>query len=1016
MVLRPVLLLALICAVPARAGTVVIDGELWRALQPPEEPKPVPGPGPRAVRRDVVLEPVADGVRVRVRWRVHADEPGWLDARLAGPAVRIERVTWRGGPVAVASQADGHHLTVWVDRDGEVELEAVVLGDPTRAPLPIELLAAAAGRVDVRGTTLDPRIEGAVRGRDAFWTGEGTLALQLLDEAPVAARTTLAVAQVGMGLTVGDAELEGRARVQWQVRQGALERVSFRTVGLGADVRVTGSDISSWQRVGDRIEVELRQPEKHLVTLEVAWSDAVPAGDEARLVLPVILPDDAWRTETVVQLARDGEVEVVPELQGVEAAASSTLPSWAGGLVVGTPTASYRAKGAPSGSLSLLRFQPVEQPAAVVDIASYTVATNADGHLLGRAHFTIRNERASHLRVIPPPGTKLLALQVGGQPVVPGRDDGPGWLVPLVRSVETVEGLLSFPVEVIVIGEVGAWDAREQRLLELVRVDAPVAVSRLTLYLPPGYESRLDVGEEQVVADFTEGETITYGYAVGDVAVAQVDLAFQDAVGAWMRNDFDEAQAQLDKLREMGAETENVRRLQSNLDVIDGKDANGDDAMARRVKDQARARAVDEEREQEEELKKAEEAYNAGDYASASSSYGKALEIGEKLDKLEQSEAVEVDVRNVVASSGMLQAKEAEKSKQKVAPSRSTATTSPATGSEATEATGAFDTDIASGEYRVEITKQQITILEDTVLEGSVALDDSEYLQNIPAGRTFESVVQTVPGVVTSGDSGGEAYWQDEDGAPDEPEEEPVPVAAPEPKPAPDAPDVDRMAYATEDVEVLALRRRGISLPRLPAPDPPPPPVDADQLRRDVHGAYKAGLLVQSEVELEPAQQACVQGHLASLRALDGVAAAAQTTLSSAGIDAATADHERAKLSLAATKAAEAFAALEACTLSDSFAGASTVETAYIVDGRGPGSAGRSRGERGRAYGAKAPAATTIDVMSDEEAPPAVYAAAMTVLVPAIGEAVRYQQLLLPSDATFAVEVRAISKDPRRNR
>ena len=48
-------------------------------------------------------------------------------------------------------------------------------------------------------------------------------------------------------------------------------------------------------------------------------------------------------------------------------------------------------------------------------------------------------------------------------------------------------------------------------------LDAPIAGSRLTLHLPPGYRSRKRPGDGDVVAAFTRGEGITYGLGVGEV-------------------------------------------------------------------------------------------------------------------------------------------------------------------------------------------------------------------------------------------------------------------------------------------------------------------------------------------------------------------------------------------------------------------------------------------------------------------------------------------------------------------
>ncbi|MCA9638630.1 MAG: hypothetical protein KC420_21520, partial [Myxococcales bacterium] len=281
----------------------------------------------------------------------------------------------------------------------------------------------------------------------------------------------------------------------------------------------------------------------------------------------------------------------------------------------------------------------------VVDVAGITIAASREGRVLMRAHYEVRNERAAHLRITPPPGMKILGARVAGETALPARGPDGAWLIPLKRSIETVKGALSFAVEVTLLGDGDPSKRREQRELPLPRVSAPVAVTRLTLHLPPGYTSRLDPGDGDVVDGFTRGEGITYGMAIGEVGVAEADERFQSAVGRWLANDFEGAQAELDALRNMGASNENIERLQANLDVIGGKQgggsSGGDAAAERRIREQAKARASADIQAQSDLKSKAEAYQQAGEYDKAEAEYEKAMEIGDRLALLEQEESVE---------------------------------------------------------------------------------------------------------------------------------------------------------------------------------------------------------------------------------------------------------------------------------------------------------------------------------------------------------------------------------------
>ncbi|MFT5457183.1 MAG: hypothetical protein ACI9K2_003676 [Myxococcota bacterium] len=764
------LLFLLALVTPCRAASVELDGARYLALRArvtdPVVPEDVPGPG--VLRREVVLTPGADGVAVVATWVVAAPEPCWVALRVIGAASELEV----DGDWALESAPDGLWAVGWVSGERTLRVRGVVTGDASRGDVALALLPAGAGTVRVvapgQQVVLGSPDSGVAQLGDGRWSATAGLVLRTSPRTERGPRPTLALAEVGLGLTVSDAELSGRGRVWWTVRQGSLDRVSFRVTGIGPDLDVTGAQVASWKREGDRVEVVLRRSESVRVELELAWSAAVPAGAEASLPVPSIRPQGAFRVETGVQIARLDEVQIVPGLSGAEPSAASELPEVARDLVLGTPTAAFRGQGAVEGSLGLLRFVPVSGPATLVDVAAWTAAATVDGRVLLRGILQVRNDRGAHLRVRPPEGLSLLAAQVGGD-TARVSTDGDGWLIPLAKSVETVEGLLSFPVEVALLGEVGSWGRRESRGLVLPTVDADVAVTRVTLHLPPGYSSRLDPGDGPVVADFDRGDSITYGLSVGDPRAVEAEVRFQEAVSAWMRNDFDVAQDQLDKLEEIGAVNENTRRLQSNLFLVDedSEDAGGDEQMKRRIKDQALARAEDDRKQAAQSEAEAEAAYLAGNYEQAELLYEDALKTGEKLSKLEQKEVREQEVQNVVLGARLSEAKRQRADKAKAVPP-------PPPPPPVVEEVG-DEFAYKAGELAV-IDGKELEGLFGLDLRGEAAGDDldgfmpapaeepmggegrdqgevltKELLERIPTGRSYQSAVSLAQGVTGNG-------------------------------------------------------------------------------------------------------------------------------------------------------------------------------------------------------------------------------------------------------------------------
>lgn len=702
--------LLVLCLAPPPGGAVELEGGHALALRDAaRDPGGAPA-GPAALERTVTITHTKDGTRMLVRWRIAAGTPGWFAGRLVGGDVVVRRVSVDGRPAAAASESPTTHVLLRVDREAVLELDAIVKGDPSRAPIELGLLPAVRGTVAIVGAPswrVDAT-DGSATFRSDGRTYSGAGELRIAAAPPPATEgERLAIGRVGIGVLVGEAEIRGRARAQWVLRRGELDRVSFTAKGAGDDLKVEGPEVLEVDRSGERVTVSLKTPQRGTVALELSWTQTTPKGD-AVLTPPELVLDDVGRTEVTLEVGRDGDVDVLPELDGWRAIAPQELPGWGRDLIEGTPTAVFtRHAAADPGRLQLLRFVPVEAPPVVVQNARFTVVAAEHGASLLQARYEVVNERASHLRVTLPARARLLAVEVGGEEQRPGRD-GEVVLVPIKRSLETIEGLISTPVVVTVLLDDRRWRRREQRDFPLVAVDAPIRKTTATVVLPRDVIATVDEGEAGVVsvqhaARRRERSTRRRGLdgsAMGVVQTkrwgrkpevapttaapalddslreAEADRLLEEATDLYNQNEFDAAQQKLDELEKDGKASEDARRLQSNLDVVNapadipvadevgmggvaGRDsagivdttasapkpapiaermASGKMGVFRRVKEQARARASKQIVEQRERKKNAQQLRARGDYKAAEEEYRKAQEVSRKLKKLEQDE------------------------------------------------------------------------------------------------------------------------------------------------------------------------------------------------------------------------------------------------------------------------------------------------------------------------------------------------------------------------------------------
>lgn len=557
---------------------------------------------------------VGDGpARVDATWRFTAVSEGWTEVRLVGPGLTVESLE---GPVTAAPSGV---VAVIPPGDGEVSLRVVgTMVPPGPGALALSVLPVPVQHVTVDAPGLDVTVEGALRGELGARDRLALTWAPHVDTVPTAP-AALVRAEVATASWGQEGALEVRGAVRWQVLRGEASTFRVDVAGL-QDVEATGPNVARAVREGDTLRVDAREPVRGAFAVRLSARRPLSPGQQ--LALPALTPLDVRRVERWVTLGRSDEGELVP-VSAPRAVSSRALPDWARGLSEATPVAHWTGDAAVT--VRAARYEPVAGPDTVVERAELHVATSREGRVLLRATWLLWNERSQYLHVRPPPGWKVLTVRVSGEPVL-ALDDGAGGLyVPLEKSLETVRGLLSFPVEVCFLAEGEAWEKRGERAFVLPAVDAPVREARWSLHLPRGYDApEAETSAPVEVALETEGER-----------------SLQRAVTAYKHNDWAAAQSALDDARAQGLADENVDRLQSNLDVLTGPASGSTDSSARRVKELAKAKTSTVEVVQDQKREEADKALAAGDLERADQLYGEVAQLSTVLAATEQAESGE---------------------------------------------------------------------------------------------------------------------------------------------------------------------------------------------------------------------------------------------------------------------------------------------------------------------------------------------------------------------------------------
>ncbi len=595
------------------------------------EPAPI---GWGATRADWTLH-VREGepVRVEGRYVLTAVDPQSAVLTLAGPQLLVTDVS---GPVF--ARPEGLSVALDPDKRRVEQTFSGLYSSASDGSFSLPVLRATRTHVTVDAPGLDVTIDGAV---DGWLTPTDQLRVTWRPHREGEKPYEALVAQGEAAATFrGDAgALLVDAVVRWRIVRGEAKRLTFAANGL-EELEIAGDGVAKWRREGDTVIVEPKVPAKGLFAITVRGR--APLAKNQRNV-PIPEPTNVLRTDRFVTMARSDEGELIPVAMP-ESVPLAKVPGWAKNLGDGVPLVAWH--GPQPVTVLPGNFEAIQGPDTVITQARYTLAAAAEGHAALRMNLRVRNERRQYLHLVPGAGWRPIVIRVGNQPVSWLSDGQGGIYVPLEKSVETVKGLLSFPVDVEWIGDsTPEWGKRGDMALTLPSVDAPVQAAFWEVHLPRGYRAlqKADSGTgRMVLGDLQEKPTDDQSeYAAAERERQEVvSSALQNAVSAYKQNDWSTAQRWLDEAKNVDAGNEDAQSLQANLDVIEGR-AQGNDLGSRRVRDLAKAKTSSLQESQQAVEKEAEFALRSGDLDAAEAKYAEAEALASTLQKTEQLESAE---------------------------------------------------------------------------------------------------------------------------------------------------------------------------------------------------------------------------------------------------------------------------------------------------------------------------------------------------------------------------------------
>lgn len=490
--------------------------QLWEKGQAPKE-KPQVAPRDYSINvanysGKVVDDGEAAVFNVRMQVQVHKTE-GWVTVPLAptSVALRSAKIGTADAPIYL----DNGWYTLITDKKGtltvDLEIAAQVFESDGNHSLSFRMAPSGGTQIELevpgdeklkftvaQAQMVTDELVGKNRRMKAVLPATGNLAIswqrEVDEEAAgpeAAAAEQRLYAEVHTLAGISEGVLMGHSEINWTIVHKGVEAL---TVSLPADVTVldvTGSGIREWTTTkdanGQTINVDLNFEALGAYRLIVDYEKIIPEGG-ATTNVPVLTPEGVERVKGFVGVAALSTLEVLAEnVQGARRIDVRELPASVLGRTDQPVLLAYKYRQADwTLPLRIAQHEDVEVLVTIADTAEATTMVTADGRIMHRMAWHVRNNRRQFLRLTMPEGAEIWSVKVAEKAVQPARDEKGAVLVPLVRSKASGGALAAFTVEVVWIEAGQAPDDKGKGALdlELPQVDVPVTYIRWSVYVP----------------------------------------------------------------------------------------------------------------------------------------------------------------------------------------------------------------------------------------------------------------------------------------------------------------------------------------------------------------------------------------------------------------------------------------------------------------------------------------------------------------------------------------------------
>ena len=387
---------------------------------------------------------------------------------------------------------------------------------------------------------------------------------------PPVVRHGLFSATLSAAWHVRDGVLAARMALDGEIVGGTRDRIAVRLPTGSVNATVSGALVRDTRRHGTELDIFLQRPLAGRVNLTLSFDLPRAEGDLVELPVPE-LPGGALASEGWLVVAHQARGLLLEhEIEGLRPVSDLDVPARILGLAEAKPIYLYQR----TRRNSLAIFDAVaREPFPLVD----TVALQADAHAIVRTsgeemvriRYDIRNRRQPFLSLRLPDNAELVSTEVGGRTVSVARE-GRHLRIPLPASIQTLDGPVPFPVEIVYVrrGE-GRKKTGELPLPLPTLANVPVSTLRATVFLPANATVLHAGGRARPVAAFSDALLPTASLLASQsrpprtepaIAHALAGHSYRRGTDAYRAHRLEESESFLSRVATLAPDTAMARR------------------------------------------------------------------------------------------------------------------------------------------------------------------------------------------------------------------------------------------------------------------------------------------------------------------------------------------------------------------------------------------------------------------------------------------------------------------------